>query len=735
MAKSPILKVRGARTRVPATNIATASYAAAPEGSNLAVPPHEIPDTQARYIQDAWLDDIGEIRRRGQVAGKVGVVTLDKPVMGLTQTADPTGIVRIAAVNGDSGSGYFSVLSDDKTTKTNLPWANNLGTSPYHIHDAKPCLNGGVLVGVSSKYTQGAAQALAYWRGSNKANYTTGTFTVAQGATDVYGTGTFWSTNADAGMFLFGTGDSPALTTYFGSVKQVVSDTHLILDAPAPLAATAKAYTLQALRGVCAKYYGYCTTDTTNASVTGQDTSFVDNQLSTGTWALYRQADMKYIGQVSSVTSNTLLTLTANSTVGLNAERFIALRLDGSYALDLSASTRKVGFLNATWRDRQWTLNNGQTVEKTLRLWFSDNSDFEATDLSEQSGDFIDVISGRAGVLDTAGQAVVPTQNALLVLKETEAFAVTGTAPENFTLDKIGDDGCLCGMSVQQYMGGAIWAGFEGIYYFDGTNVTNLIEDRLGLTYKAMVRDWNSASYRVTSMLARDHYIAFFERVDSQYTIRKGTALTAPAQIAIAIYIPQRAVTFVSNLEIRGAMNLPLDTGLGVWYAVTDNSGIGHICDTQDLFEVLGPDQITCSIGNKAGPDFYLETKRYNFGDPLLKKLFKQVIMTYFSGGDALNLDTVVGLNEDGTTASTQWPTTLPTWASLPPTNPTWQQLSAHNSTWATLASAQFVTKRIKFLKRSQHLAFRIWQASGNVTNVEIGPWSIGFKPQRPGRI
>jgi hypothetical protein len=58
----------------------------------------------------------------------------------------------------------------------------------------------------------------------------------------------------------------------------------------------------------------------------------------------------------------------------------------------------------------------------------------------------------------------------------------------------------------------------------------------------------------------------------------------------------------------------------------------GYICAATDLHETTGNDTITCD-GNTAGPDFYLESKRYSLGDSLLKKLFKQLLLHYYVGG------------------------------------------------------------------------------------------------------
>jgi hypothetical protein len=58
------------------------------------------------------------------------------------------------------------------------------------------------------------------------------------------------------------------------------------------------------------------------------------------------------------------------------------------------------------------------------------------------------------------------------VLKENETFIVTGNSPTTFSPKKLEDDGAISGMSVQQYGGGVIWAGREGIHYFDGVETT-----------------------------------------------------------------------------------------------------------------------------------------------------------------------------------------------------------------------------------------------------------------------
>jgi len=63
----------------------------------------------------------------------------------------------------------------------------------------------------------------------------------------------------------------------------------------------------------------------------------------------------------------------------------------------------------------------------------------------------------------------------LLIFKENETFAVTGSSASDFQLNKLFDDGCLSPTSIVQYHGNVIWAGRAGIYMWDGKDVINLV--------------------------------------------------------------------------------------------------------------------------------------------------------------------------------------------------------------------------------------------------------------------
>lgn len=730
----------------------TETYEGVPGGMNLALPAQEIDELGCRYLQDGLLHKPGQVVRRGPVQAIASYAPTPKPATGLTQTLDPGGALRLAALYGDNSSGFLGLYSSDYTAITPISWNGVLPTTggsaatAYHIVDAKAALTGGTWIGSSSQYDASSpVQTLALWRGGNKADYSTGTLSVTRGSVSVTGSGTTWATNVAPGMFLFANTDDPYTLAYIGVVKAVNSDTSITLGAVSPHTSTAKAYNLTSIRGFCPRVVtGRITTSTSSTQVNGASTKFVSQAVNSGTWQLYRASDLGYVGKVSSVTNDTTLILTANAALALSNERYILLRVDGDYSINTQAvSGRKVGFLTALYSSRQWYANLGQQYETTSRVWFSDTSDPEAVDLSPFDGDFIDVAS-TTGV-NTPIKALMPAYNALLIIKDTETFGVYGASKSQFQVRKIEDDGTLSGMSVQPYGGGVIWAGRDGVYFYDGIEAKNITLDSLGDYYKNAVRSFDPAAYRMWSMLDRDHYFLFIERFAPNVAVVKGLTSVTPSTTTICINMVTQAVTLLTNVCPRGAIVLPASTGESTWFIQNNSSDSkGYLVDANVLFDAQGNDSVV-DPAFTGGPDFYMESKKYKVGDSLRKKLFKQLAIHYNAAGgplnagtglrEALTIDTVVGLNNVGKTSSTKFPATIYTWDQLPTVAATWDALAALFPTWDALITSVFRPKRIKFLKRSQFLAFRLYQTDSTVTQVTLGPFQLGFKLQRPGRI
>lgn len=709
-----------------------------PDGMVTARAGQELQDTEAQYIQDGLVDLPGFIRRRGPVEAVSGLATLPRKGTGLVMALDPNGVDRYAVLTGDNANGYLTAFSQPLDAVTDLAWPHPLPTSPdvgtstaYRIVDAKAALNGGLWLGVSSEYDSNSPnQGLALWGGSAKGNYTAGTLTVARGSASVVGVGTTWVNNVEAGMHLFANTDEGYSSTLVGVVKTVVDNTHITLQAVSPYAITAKAYTLQSLRGFAPKVAkGRITCDTTTATVSGGGTKF-RSQLATGTWQLYRQSDMAYIGKLLSVQSDIALTLTGNAAIAMADELYIAIRADADYSIPTTSSTQKVGFLSANYAERQWFANNGGQFEKTYRVWFSDPADPEAVDLTED-GDWIGVAS--TGLIQEAARALAPAYNALVVVKETETFGIFGSSPSTFAVKKLADDGTLSGMSVQLFGGGVIWAGREGIWFFDGINVNNLTAAKLGDVWRNAVKGFDPERYRMWSMVARDHYFLHVEQVTPTVGPVKGNTSTEPTRWTIAISMLSGAITLHTNVNIRGAIKLPAGSGQRVWYLVNDGTR-AQIAPADSLFDKEGNDSVLPD-GATSGPDFYWETKKFDAGDPLRLKKFKRLAVHYLAAGDAMDVDVVLGLNEVGTRISTQFPATVPTWTSLKNAVPTWTGAKTQYASWSDVVESVFKPKRARYQKASTHLAFRFYQNSSSVTRLKLGPFHIGYKLARIGRV
>lgn len=566
----------------------TEEFPPAPGGMNTAFSGQEIDDTEAQYLQDILLDKPGVARRRGPLRHATGWAFLPRKASGLAIAIDPQGNDRYAALTGTNSTGFLSVWSADKATITDVTWPHALPTDPFgsaatrfRAHSSMPALGGGTWIGTASDWgASSPLHALGYWRGGTKPDYSTGTIQLTRGSTTVTGSGTTWAANVSPGMFLFANTDDASAgsftSTLIGIVASVNSDTSITLEKISPYSGSAgRTYLLTSVRGFIPKVAkGRITAATDSTTVSGGLTKFSAQGLGTGTWNIYRGSDGVWVGKVASVQSDLSLTLAANAAVALADEPFTAIRGDWATAdksVDITSSTNKTGWLSAIFVERQWYANNGASFDKTFRLWFSETSDLEAVDLS-QDGDWIPVSS--TSDIPESIRALVPTYNALLVMKESETFAVTGTSPTSFSAKKLEDDGTLSTMSVQSFGGGAIWAGRNGIYYYDGVQVQNLTDGKLGDVWKNSIRSVDPLRFRMWSMLVRNHYFLFIEDIDPTVAVIKGNTATTPNHWVVCVNLESRAISMHTNLRMRGAISLPAQAGRGVMLVANNDRNI-----------------------------------------------------------------------------------------------------------------------------------------------------------------
>lgn len=748
MAKTTSSSMMPMTSKPVASPVSSITLPAAPLGMNVSQAANEIQDTEAVYLQDILLDIPGFARRRGPVTPVSGAAALPRPAMGLAMTVDPKGVNKFGVLTGDGASGHFTLYSPSLSSNLDVAWPIALGTSPYPIVDQGAALNVGTMIATSSDYgADTPSQAIAYWGGGTNANYTAGTITVARGSTAVTGSGTTWGSSISAGMWLFANTDDGYTNAFIGLVQSVTDDTHLVLASPSPYPATAKTYTAQALRGVYPKVMvGAITAGSGSTTLSGGGTKFLKQGLNTGSWNIYRASDMAWVGKVASVQSDTSLTLAAGAAISTADDAYVALRADGDYAVNLTSS--KPGFLTATYAGRQWYANNGSSNLTPYRLWFSDPTDPEGLDMS-LDGDWIPINS--SGDTQEPIMAIATAQNALIVIKQTETFGVFGTDPSTFQVLKLEDDGVLNGMSVQQYGGGVIWTGRKAIYYYDGTTVNNLTDSKFGTVWATAMETFNPITHRMWSMIERNHYFVHIESLSPPLAVVKGNVSTTPDHWVVALNLTTNAPSIWTNAKFRGSITLPATQNYESWFVYNDGTK-GVLAQALPFFTTEGLDPAVEGVTG-AGPDFYFQSKRIDGGSPTRQKRFTYFILNYLIQGGFLNIDTVLGLNNLGVTSTTTFPASVLVWATIAQSIDTWAGLKDQFATWSDIVDSVFVPDRLRFLKKSQFMAFRLWEQDSTIygdngygtgtyggddvqiERMQIGDFELGYKFLRPGRI
>lgn len=161
------------------------------------------------------------------------------------------------------------------------------------------------------------------------------------------------------------------------------------------------------------------------------------------------------------------------------------------------------------------------------------------------------------------------------------------------------------------------------------------------------------------------------------------------------------------------------------------------------------------------GPDFYLQTKHYSFGDPTLRKWFRQLFLNMYLIDGGVRLDVVDNEDKDRIDIQkrrqrnwTIFEEMLYSWNEvesiilprvLSPNRSTWGNVEALNQTWYEFSDAAFERRKKKISWRYPTMGFRLYQMnryrpynfreSQRPHTVAIDSWSIGFKPMRQSRI
>jgi hypothetical protein len=668
----------------------------APGGIARDVPQHEIQDTECWMLQDANLMDPGFIRRRGPLTETPSSTLTNSFALGAARVQDPAGTEQNCVYVRTTTPGG-KVYGFGNTSSLTYTWPYTpLASGPADLFCGNDALNGGVFLGSAESYDKPTNKALLFWQGASKPAWTNiATTSFARGATSI--TVTSDIAHVSSGHFVFDTSSGSLI----GVVKTIASNVITLKD-PALLGSSQ--IDVQPLRGMGTRVAtGRITVskDDTAKIVNGGQTKFRAQGLDSGTWDLYT-AQYNYIGTVASVASDAQLTLASQALISLVNGEYIAIQTSGSY------STTPFGWLNANFAGHQFYADGNI-------LRFSSYLDREAVDTT-LDGDFITFSEDPI-------RALIPTTGSLVVVTENETFALVGavgTTPDRWRGTRVNDDGTICGMSAVTYKGGAIWAGKRGIWFYDGASPVN-IGAKLDGDYRLGVSTFTNATYRAYGAVVKDHYLLFCENVKSGvFDTVKGASTAHITRPTFVIGLLTGATSIWRNVELRGVINPPDRLGLGTALLPiqTLESAVNttRVVKGDTLFEDSGQDAYTCNGAAAAGPDLYVESKKYSMGDGQRLKLFRMILLSFWAAGGNIKLDTIVGLNGTGVTSNTEF--------------------------WATTA---FVDKRIKFNARSQYVAVRLYQSAyqgnpaslvaANTTRITLGQWAFGFKWKRPGRV
>lgn len=736
-----------------------------PEGMNLQVKPWAIEPTQARYLQDILLDKEEVAYMRGPVrAGLTPTLPsiADKSI-GIVATQDPQDVWRVGVLAGDAANSRLYALNTAFTSATSLTFdiGGTLFFDPAktYRYSTAPHMKGGVIIGVQPWTAKKTQTGVAHWGGGAKAAVTGTDLTVTQNGTTVDATGTHnWDTLVEPGMFLYAVVDiaTGQGKQYIGQVKSVTDQNTLVLVEGALFAVSGRNYTIRSIRPLDRRASaGRITCTSSSAVVDGTGTKFDKMNLGAGAWAIFRADDMKYVGKITSVATDTRLTLTANANATCNKDEFVAIDLSGDRSVNVTG-VGDFGWIVAFHQGRQWyaasPYSNKNKPFNESRVTFSKYFDPEATD-DTVDGDHIFIPNTKPPLRSITGMRSTPS--CLLVTKETETWGIFGTSEADFAPRWLHNDGAFGPMVFQDWNGGVVWAGEKGIWFFDGNEVYPLIDDRAGDWYTKAVEKSGMQTYPAYSMIYKGNYFLYIPQADPPY----GPDTTANDDnsseggsvdyLCLCVNLERRALSTITNLAFLGAVSSPLEEAQGTIYLVNHCNtttpfafNSTKLCRASDLFtDNLGPDTLntqTRTARNNIGPSIFIESGRYDVGTPQVKKRFKQLMGNFWiqsvdgnyvalgnTGAGAtdysnnyLNLATMVGLNDVAVTSNGKW------------------RLTRAKNASDTFVAA-FQNRRVKFNKKSQFLGFKIWPSATNTgfQKIVFGAMALAYKDKRPGQV
>jgi hypothetical protein len=479
-------------------------------GMYLSGPQGAVPAGRARFMVDVLVDRPGEIRARGPFTPATGWLVPDAEPNLIAAVKNPQGVQRVLLQQMDGKLQIADASGTLQQLYTSGTATNATMQATRFFWDVKPNLAGGVFI-THMDYTASARKYSRYeYRGgtafdtgpggagkrlTNLPSGTADTVTFAGGTA---------LTSAHIGCMLYA-GPAAGQLRPVGWIYDVPTATTARILTPYYLADGAAGltwlYAIMPFHNAVPHIVGQGTVTTVSGSavVTGSNTKFVAGEVAAPSY-LYRERDGALIGTVLSIQNDTALTLTVNAfqvvtnepyyiVKNLNTETGIVGYLSNGTTINTEVSTFRhlPGAWTDTWAGRQWDANRPHPSGGRIDLntvWYSDKNRMHVVDRVQGSGSY--VVVGDAESMSDEIVNIVGTSGGLVIMKRRATFLIP-QRDRPFIPQLLVGDGMLNPNSYVKYRDGVVWAGFEGVWYFDGNSVENLVADSLGAEYTRQI--------------------------------------------------------------------------------------------------------------------------------------------------------------------------------------------------------------------------------------------------------
>jgi len=567
------------------------------EGINQAAPGAFIPDTSVRWAQDVLFDQVGYLRRRPpfnffELFNSTPPIVVTQPsvanerIITVVSTLDPNGKRIMGLVVATNNSSRI-IFYDEKFQIANTASLGAVLPSNV-IYDCKQASTGGMWLSFLESYAagvQGNDYYQYYWYGGHGVEHSVQNTTFNTIDTASYETytdtinGSFNETNITPGMFVFVEYNNSNLY-YIGTVNTATSGTvtlqkDIIRFRPTNTVPktgltihfkNVRPFIKAHGRGLITRANTNTQSITSGSIGTEGEGHFAAAQLgatnSVANYALYRASDGEWIGDIDTVNNNAALTLDSQyhshqTNTIMTADEYIiwpynfSLR-DNNPQVTNSSFNAFGGVFTTTYAGLQWYAN-GANYNTTNRLIFSADHSAEATDLSIDSADSINIPT------DEELRGIATSTSGLLIFTADKTYILRGNYRSNFALEELYPEGCLSTMSIVEYGGGVFWTSRAGILFYDGATVINLIEKNLGSYYTDSIKTYNVNDDRIYSFLHKDYLFIYFSAFDSAFKptryepIYAEGIVTTPATQAFS-YTDINTINEVSNKQLNNGI-------------------------------------------------------------------------------------------------------------------------------------------------------------------------------------